>query len=157
MEQAYVPMARWGRDHWRCLVYVEAVMVEMAGFQVGADPRMTANRRHYRVLAEQCPRPKRPSHPVRPGMVMRPEHATTLADGTQPDPWHDDWSCVQDFAAEGLFTVGPEQVEPGSTLTFSDEGLALTAKLRQHKAAGGQYRDFACETGRPAAVAGGDL
>ena len=91
------------------------------------------------------------------GMVMRPEYATTLADGTQPDPWHDDWSCVQDFAAEGLFTVGPEQVEPGTTLTFSEAGLALTAKLRQHKAAGGQYRDFACEIAPDAAVAGGDL
>lgn len=60
MEQSYVPVARWGRDHWRCLAYVEAIMVEMAGFQVGADPRMTANRRHYRVMAEQCPRPKPP-------------------------------------------------------------------------------------------------
>lgn len=88
---------------------------------------------------------------------MRPEYATTLADGTQPDPRHDDWCCVQDFAAAGLFTVGPESIEPGATLTFSDEGLALTAKLRQHKAAGGQYRDFACGTGRHAAVAGGGL
>ena len=93
MEQAYVPMARWGRDHWRCLVYVEAVMVEMAGFQVGADPRMTANRRHYRVLAEQCPRPNigcattlprchhtmcRPYHRPRVGMPRLSTHTPNM-------------------------------------------------------------------------------
>lgn len=156
MEQTYVPMPQWGRDHWRCLAYVEAIMVEMAGFQVGADPRMSANRRHYRLLDEQCPRPNRPSHPVRPGMVMRPEWATRLADGSQPDPRHDDWCCVQDFAAAGLFRVGPEKVEPGATLTFSEDGLALAAALRKHKAGGGQYRDFACGTSRAAAVVGGD-
>lgn len=100
MAEIYVPMARWGRDHWRCLAYVEAVAVEMAGFQVGADPRMTANRRHFRILAEHCPRPRRPNHPPRPGLVMQPEYATRLADGSQPDPAHDDWCCVQDMAAE---------------------------------------------------------
>lgn len=136
MAETYIPMARWGRDHWRCLAYVEAVAVEMAGFQVGADPRMTANRRHFRILAEHCPRPRRPNHPPRPGLVMQPEYATRLADGSQPDPAHDDWCCVQDMAAEGLFTAGPDRVQAGETLHLSERGLVLAAELRQHKAAG---------------------
>lgn len=141
--ERYIPMAEWGRDHWRQLAYVEAIAVDMGGFQVGFDPRMTANRRHFRVMYEQCPEPKRASHlPAFRAMVMRPEHASRMAGGVQPDPQHDDWCCVQDFAAEGLFTVGPEGVEPGEFLHLSPKGLDLVGALRKFKAAGGQYAQF---------------
>lgn len=143
LTERFIPMGEWGRDHWRQLAYVEAIAVDMGGFQVGFDPRMSANRRNFRVMYEQCPKPKRMSNiPADRAMVMRSEHATRMAGGAQPDPHHDDWCCVQDIAAEGLFTVGPERVQPGEFLHFSPKGLELVGALRKFKAAGGQYAQF---------------
>lgn len=136
-----IPMGKWGKDHWSTLGYVEAVSVENAGFQVGQDPRMKTNRRHSRVL-QTCPRPRRTAG-FTLGVVMAPEHATRLKDGTQVDG-HDDWACLQDFVGEGLFEYGSE-VEPKKTLRLSERGLALTAALRAHKANGGSYSDFTAE------------
>lgn len=133
-----VPMDQWGKDHWSTLGYVEAVSVENAGFQVGSDPRMKTNRRHTRVLAA-CPRPKRTAG-FTLGVVMEPEHATRLKDGTQI-PNHDDWACLQDFVGAGLFQHGAE-VEPKKVLKLSERGLALTAALRAHKADGGSFATF---------------
>lgn len=136
-----IPMGKWGKDHWSTLGYVEAVSVENAGFQVGQDPRMKTNRRHSRVL-QACPRPRRTAG-FTLGVVMSPEHATRLKDGTQVDG-HDDWACLQDFVGEGLFEYGSE-VEPKKVLRLSERGLALTAALRAHKANGGSYSDFTAE------------
>lgn len=135
---ALIPMGQWGKDHWSTLGYVEAVSVENAGFQVGQDPRMKTNRRHSRVL-QACPRPRRTAG-FTLGVVMAPEHATRLKDGSQVDG-HDDWACLQDFVGEGLFEYGSE-VEPKKTLRLSERGLALTAALRAHKANGGAYATF---------------
>lgn len=146
---ALVSMSRWGKDHWSTLAYIETVMVNCEGFQVGSDPRMKANRRNFRVLAQECPNPRRATRSAPSlAMVMRPEHATRLRDGTVM-PNHDDWECLQDFAAEGLF-AGAAQVEPKKTLQFSARGLALAADLRAYKAQGGQFANFEPTTPAPA-------
>lgn len=139
----YIEMASWGKDHWSTFAYVETVVVECAGFQVGADPRMKANRRNFRVMHAQFPRPRRArqNNVAFNGMAMRPEHATRLADGTAVEN-HDDWCCLQDMCAAGLFTASPEDVEPGAVLHLSKEGAALAASLREHKAAGGTFSTF---------------
>lgn len=139
----YVPMSQWSKDHWSTLAYVETVVVECAGFQVGLDARMKTNRRHFRVMSQQCGRPKRPGKSSTPSMaqVMSPEHATKIKDGSVVDG-HDDWMCVQDFAAEGLFTVGAEDVEPGVILRFSERGNEIASALRRHKADGKNYASF---------------
>ena len=134
-----VPLAQWGKDHFSTLAYVETVAVENKGFQVGQDPRMKTNRRHARVLAA-CPRPRRTAGGAALCMVMSPEHATRLKDGTQV-PNHDDWMCVQDFVGEGLFAIGSE-VEPKQVLALSERGNALAAALRAHKASGGSFSTF---------------
>lgn len=137
---SYIPLDRWGKDHWSTLAYVENVMTECKSFQVGADGRMRSNRRNFRVMAQYCPAPKRPTRTA-PGIPMQDVHGTVLNTGTQV-PNHDDWCCVQDMAAEGLFTVGPEGVEPGELLHFSDKGYALVHALRRHKAEGGSFSTF---------------
>jgi hypothetical protein len=142
-----VPMNRWGKDHWSTLAYVEHVAVECAGFQVGSDARMKSNRRHTRLLSQGCPNPKRAKSTSAMGMIMRPEHATKLKDGTLLAN-HDDWACLQDFVAEGLFKPGLE-LEPGTVLAFSERGHALTAALRVHKASGGQFAQFDPEAPPP--------
>ena len=42
LEDGYVPPNLFGKDHWSTLAYMETIMVDCGGFQVGADPRMRA-------------------------------------------------------------------------------------------------------------------
>lgn len=141
MNDAYVPMNQWSKDHWSTLAYVETVMVDCAGFQIGADPRMRSNRRHTRVMQEECARPKRTSKVRSPCLTMDPSQGTRLKDGTVL-AGHDDWMCVQDMAEAGLFTVNADGVEPGQTLHLSPLGQDICAQLRAHKAQGGQFAGF---------------
>jgi hypothetical protein len=139
-----IPMALWGKDHWSTLAYIETVMVDCGGFQIGRDARMKSNRRNYRVMSEQCPKPKRVgSHPGL-AIVMRPEHATRLNDGSIIDT-HDDWCCIQDMAEAGLLSVPQDHIEPGVVIHFSELGREVANKLREHKAAGGQFAAFRFE------------
>jgi hypothetical protein len=149
-ENEYVPAELFGNDHLGTLLYVDSVMVDNGGFQVGSDPRMKSNRRNFRVMAQQCPRPKRTSREGSFSVVMSPEHATRLRDGTVVRD-HDDWACLQDMAALGYFTVPVDEIEPGVVLHFSDLGRAVANDLRAHKAAGGSISDFviAAQAGSP--------
>lgn len=138
----YIPMSYWGKDHWSTLAYAESVMVECGGFQVGADARMKSNRRNFRVMAQECARPKRPGKPTSSiAMVMQPEHSTKLNDGQVVDN-HDDWSCLQDMAAAGLFIQNATGVQPGVTLALSEKGNAVANALREFKRNKGQFAQF---------------
>lgn len=162
----YIPARDWGRDHWSMLGYMETVMVECAGFQVGFDPCTRANRRHFRVLREECPKPKRPVPASSFGYAVMPpgKYGTRLADGSEVDG-HDDWCCVQDMAEAGLLAVTrlrhkkpmaatAGDVQPGNTLHLSDLGQQVAAALRAHKATGGAFGDFRWSP--PAPPAGGE-
>ena len=141
----YIPMAAWGKDHHCTLAYVDTVMVDCAGFQVGADARMRSSRRNFRVMSQQCARPRRVGNGgASLGVAMGPEHGTRLNNG-QTLPGHDDWACLQDAANAGLFTVGAEDIEPGVTLHFSDLGRSYISALRAFKAVGGQFAQFRFE------------
>jgi hypothetical protein len=147
----YVPIENFGADHWSTLAYAETVMVECAGFQVGYDPRMRQGRRHYRVMYEQCKRPKRPNNPSM-GMVMDDKYSTPLKDGTVISG-HDDWHCIQDCVNAGLLGVidpnvdggvdcDANRVEPGVMLALSAKGHEINSQLRKHKAEGGRWKTF---------------
>lgn len=136
-----IPSTHWGKDHWTTLAYVDAVMTDMAGFQVGFDPRMRSNRRHYRVMKQECPRPKRAGGAGRECMTPSPDMGTRLRDGTTVRN-HDDWCCIQDMADAGLFTVPSDDVQPGATLHFSPKGHEWAAALRRFKQGGGQCAEF---------------
>lgn len=148
LDDGYVPVTKFGKDHWSVLAYAESVMMEVAGFQVGLDPRMRQGRRHYRVMREQCIRPKRASR-VHPDMAMvmdSEKHGTRLNDGTSI-AGHDDWHCIQDLAEVGYFRVGDkiataESVEPGVILHLSPWGRTVADALRAHKANGGTFSTF---------------
>lgn len=141
-EDSYVPMDMWSKDHWTTLAYIETVMVDHAGFQVGRDARMRSNRRNFRVMSEDCPFPKRTDNSVaKLAISMKPEHATILKDGSKV-PSHDDWCCIQDMAALGFFKCNVEDIEPGVILSFSPLGEAIVDELRKHKREGGTYATF---------------
>ena len=138
----YIPLQFWGKDHWSTLAYMETVMVECAGFQVGTDPRMKTGRRNWREMSEKCSRPKRPGkHPSAHSLVMTAEQSTKLNNG-QLVTGHDDWSCVQDMAAECLFVQAAHDVEPGVVLQFSALGHEVANALREFKRNKGQYSQF---------------
>lgn len=138
----FIPMSHWGKDHWSTLAYAETVMTDCGGFQVGVDGRMRSGRRNFRVMTQGCPKPKRAGGgAAAPAVVMEPGHSTKLKDG-QCVTGHDDWSCIQDMAAEGLFNCGPDDVEPGVILSLSDKGTKILNALREFKRGGGQYAAF---------------
>lgn len=138
----YIPMSHWGQDHWGTFAYVDTVMVECGSFQVGRDPRMKASRRNFRVMTQECPNPKR-AHRTASGLAMPMDlaHSTKLNDG-QLVAGHDDYACLQDMAAEGLFLQAPNEVEPGVKLQFSPRGVDAINALRDFKRNGGQTADF---------------
>jgi hypothetical protein len=153
-EDDYIPGSYWGRDHWTTLAYIETVMTDLAGFQVGADPRMKSNRRNFRVMSQQCAKPKRASNQgCAMALVMEPQHATKLNDGQQI-PNHDDWACVQDMAAEGLFVQAPHEVEPRVILQFSEKGNKIANALREFRRGGGKMADFRWPDLTPEGAAG---
>ena len=132
----FIPSQVWGKDHWTTLAYIETVATDCAGFQVGNDPRMRSNRRNFRVM-QGCLKPRRAKNGG-VGIVMDLEHGSRLNDG-QIVSGHDDWSCLQDMANEGLFNLDASGVQPGVTLHLSAKGRAWCATLRAHKQAGGTY------------------
>jgi hypothetical protein len=142
-EDGYVPMDMWAKDHWSTLAYIETVMVDHAGFQVGRDGRMRSNRRNFRVMSEDCPFPKRTDNSAaKLAICMKPEHATILKDASKV-PSHDDWRCVQDMAALGFFTCKVVDIEPGVILNLSPLGQEISDELRKHKREGGTFATFA--------------
>jgi hypothetical protein len=147
-KEDFVPLEKFGKDHWSTLAYAESVMMECGGFQVGLDPRMRQGRRNYRVMREQCIRPKRTSR-VHPDMAMIMDskaHGTRLKDGIVVEG-HDDWHCIQDLAQLGYFRIGVEianadRVQPGVFLHLSPAGRKVADALRQHKENGGTFSTF---------------
>lgn len=143
----YVPLANFGKDHWSTLAYMETVMVDVGGFQIGADARMRSNRRNFRVMNELCPRPHRVKQTGKLAMVMdREKHGSLLKDGTVATN-HDDWCCIQDMAEVGFFranekVVNAEAIEPGVILHLSPAGRTAVELLRAHKAGGGTFANF---------------
>lgn len=138
-----VPIALWSVSHWMTLAYMERIMAEFAGmFQIGWDPRMRQGRRHYQRMLDDCPRPMRVTQSVPgQGYVMERHLETRLNDGSRVE-LHDDWDCVRDMVAAGLFVDRTSGVRPMSlsefrpkeVLKFSGRGHALCTALRSHRA-----------------------
>lgn len=143
LDDGYVPETLFGKDHFSTLAYAETVMVDCGGFQVGADPHMRAGRRHFRVMMEECRKPKR----VKAGnlasncVVMDRKYSTALKDGTVVDG-HDDFHCLQDLAAAGYFETPADEMQPGVVLKLSDRGREVVSALRNHKTSGGTFASF---------------
>lgn len=150
-EDGYVPVTKFGKDHWSTLAYMETVMVECGGFQVGFDCRMRQARRNTRVMLDECRSPKRTTsfNPV-PPFGWDDKWSTFLGDGSQV-MGHDDWDCVQDMAAAGFLSfrkgkrakvAAAEDVQPKVVLHLSDLGRAMADRVRAHKAKGGSFANF---------------
>ena len=133
----YVPIARWGQDHWSTFAYLETRAVDGKG--IIDNRKMRCNTRLHRHFADFDPFTKELHDGSR--------YPTRLKDGEIER--HDDWSCLEDMVAAGLITAqwrvrhagaafGNSQARVALTAT----GQALAAQLRAHKANGGKWPNF---------------
>lgn len=133
---AYIPMDRWGKNHWSTLAYFETLVVDRKGLISNA--RMRCNPRLHRNFAWMTPFSPH---------TAEGEYPTVLKNGDK-QPSHDDWSCLEDMIAAGIIngyyrrmneaTFGNSQAYVELTAT----GRALANELRAHKASGGTYANF---------------
>lgn len=142
-----VPPSGFGPDHWGTLLYLESVVVDCQGFQVGLDPRMKSTAAHLAELAA-CPHPRRAATTRALPVPMRPDHASRRPDGSLFQG-HDDWDCLRDFAAAGLLDAPVLAV--GQVLRLSPAGCDLAASVRRFKAEGGQLAAFSKGSASPPA------
>lgn len=136
-----VPIEQFGKDHWSLLAYCGCRVVDNNG---------TINNEHLR-----CYPPRHP-HYVGPrraafGRVMpwQDSYGTRLAgffeasEKKKPEfqlTDHDDWDCLQDLEIAGLVKIHGTGLHPLVKLT--DYGYKVEARLRKHKAEGGQFNGF---------------
>lgn len=135
----YLPPKVWGRDHWSTLAYAESVAVDHRG--VLDNRRMRTDPRLHREFAANYMQAGR--------MGDGSRSPTRLADGTEHDGRHDDWSCLEDMAAHGLLTLEWKRVDQAAQfnnsvarVTMTAKGLATVMYLRNHKSNGGTFADF---------------
>ena len=136
----YVPIAKWGKDHWSTFAYLETRTVDYGG-EIDNE-RMRCNPRLHRAFMNSANR------------LFSGNYPTRLAHGATIEP-HDYWSCLEDMVAAGLirafyrcrygefFGGGQARVE------LTDEGRRVAGLLRAHKADSGNFGDFAHTTPPP--------
>lgn len=144
-EQPIVPIAKWGKDHWSTLAYIETRIVDHKG-RLNVE-HMRCNPRVHRAFSNRANIESGGSYP------------TVLADGTTLER-HDDWSCAEDAVALGLLTMEDEEAvardghydEHGEFVSgrsprfaLTPRGMEVAALLRQHKAAGKSFATFRVE------------
>ena len=132
----YIPMARWGHDHWQTLAYLETCAVDHAG-KINNN-RMRCNPRLHRELMS-----------IMPGANDGdPDRYPTRARDGELIHNHDDWSCLEDMVAAGLVEAGfkgnPYTPFGGTVaaVQFTEAGWAIAGQLRKHRGTGGRYADF---------------
>lgn len=116
-----IEIARWGRDHWSTLLYVEDICTNGSGEPVAERMRQW------------------PGRPVRGKLLTAmgpPEggnkgYPTRLNDGTEVAE-HDDFDCVEDMVDAGLVEWRGTGLRPVFRLTAL--GWAMASALRQHLA-----------------------
>ncbi len=132
--------ARWGKDHWSTLAYVETCCVDRSGWLDGDRMRVHV-RRHRSFVGHRQ---------QMLGPALHAEYPTILRGGDEL-PKHDDWDCLADLCVAGLVEILEEKVDGdrdsvvGWTtvrVKLTPTGTQMAALLRAHKAEGKRFADF---------------
>lgn len=117
-----VPPELWGRDHVSTFAYAMSRIFGNGG---------------------KIERTKMRVGPHHPGLehvptAMRMEHPTRLADGSVRYG-HDDYDCIDDLVAAGLFKYVGTGMNPGVVSDPSPEALDWAQRIAAVEAAGGRW------------------
>jgi hypothetical protein len=141
-KECYIPPGKWGKDHFSTLAYAETQAVDNGG--VLDNRRMRTHARVHRHMVGKMPW----------GEMNDGGNYPTILRGGEKEEKHDDWSCLEDMAAHGLLVMEVRVVEPGipfggseGRVTLTPLGQRVCAKLREHKARGGNFSEFAPDIG----------
>ena len=124
-EVQHIPMNLWGKDHWSTFAYIECICVDNKG--VPSLDRM------------RCDPDAHPGLTNRGNLHNDKKYPTRLTGGQEVFD-HDDWSCVEDMEREELLTWEGTGINPFFVMT--KKGMEVAAKLREHKANGGNFSNF---------------
>lgn len=137
-----VPIEQFGKDHWSLLAYIETCCVESFDEcgQVIHDRMRTNPDRNIELGATKQ---------SMSGNTWKDEYSTRL----KSFPWsknekekakhrvsgHDDWDCIDDLEKAGFVRLISYV---NGFIEITEAGLAMTAKIRAHKAGGGYFSNF---------------
>lgn len=140
------PVEMYGKDHWSMLAYVESCCVEgQGGIGTLNGSRMRCNQSRHPLHAGHLSDIAgwKLSYSTRlAGFFDFPERnvpEAAISEGLQLRD-HDDWDCLDDLAEAGfveILSLANAQVK------MTEQGMAVVARLRAHKAAGGMFANFA--------------
>lgn len=126
MSKTFVPMTKFGKDHWPIFAYIDTRIMSYEG-----EP----DRNHMRTDEDR--------HPglvgIRFGNLPRKKYPTRLKDKIGLAD-HDDWDCLEDCQEAGLIEIGGTGIHPVYKLT--DSGRQVASQLRDHKSNGGNFAGF---------------
>lgn len=141
----FVEVARFHKDHYSTLAYIETRGVDYDG-RIDLR-RMRCNGRRHRLCIGQW----RQQSSAMSGWNDR--YSTVVRDGedTQMIEGHDDWDCVEDMIHAGWVKV--DEFKPHQTklfhstisLSLMERGTRVVNSLREHKRAGGSFSDFSAK------------
>lgn len=122
----FIPVEKWGKDHWSLLAYIETCCVDQEGHFELVRIRVNPNTHPLCAVGKLSPR------------KWMPSYGTILNDGTVLEE-HDDINCLNDLEKAGMIYV--KSLVNGFA-QLSPLGIKVSALLREHKIAGKMYRDF---------------
>lgn len=139
-----IPAAKFGKDHWSTLAYIETRCVDgKLGVGFLDHRRMRTNEVTHPLLSMNSPLCKwQKSWGTRLRGFFEFEQRNDLAAAEKAGfllSEHDDWDCLDDLAAAGYVEI---LSLANGAVRMLDAGFAAAAKLRKHKAEGGQFATF---------------
>ena len=142
---AATPVSLFGKDHWSLLAYVECCCVDGEnGIGRLVRSRMRTNENTHPLL-RGAPVAWKVNYSTRLRGFFefndRSDPAKAIAAGLMLEG-HDDWDCLDDLEAAGYLEV---LTLVQGCVQLTEAGLAVAAKLREHKAKGGQFAGFSLE------------
>lgn len=145
----HVSSARFGKDHWSLLAYIETCCVDgKQGIGKVSAKRMRCNEHTHPLLGVSSMESSwKQGYSTRlRGFFQFSGHedpSKAIAGGVQLQD-HDDWDCLDDLvSARYVDILNPVKGELRMTVT----GQIMAAQLREHKARGGKFSDFSLQQG----------
>ncbi len=131
--KTFIPVDRWGKDHWSLVAYLECRAVDHKG-EIDKERMRCDADLHPGLVGMRCAPPF--------SKLKKVKFPTILKDGKQLRN-HDDWSCAYDLERAGLIELRGTGINP--IVVFTEKGFEIAAVLRKHKAKGKNFASFTWE------------